>query len=263
MKPFVKKTTEQPTKRADKKSVNIRWNSTSYFQIGLIVSMLLAFGAMEITYEVTPDIFSDDGFTLTEDHGPTKYVLDLPKKQEVALVKKPVIIPQVRKRIDLTKLKPVIDSTPIDGPDISPTDFPPVDLTPTTGSTTTKPPVDYGARNVVNVEHVPVFPGCEALAGNKARVDCMSSKIAAFVNKKFRTDDFDDLSGDPIQKIYVQFKIDKSGKVVEIKARSDHEKLENEAKRVIAKLPVMEPGKQGNTPVDVIYVVPITLQISY
>ena len=263
MKPFVKKTTEQPNKRADKKSINIRWNSRLYFQIGLIVSMLLSFGAMEITYEVAPDVFSDNGFNLIEDHGPIDYVIDLPKKKEVAVVKKPKVKPPVREKADITKLQPIENGAIIDGPDIAPTDLPPIDTTPVSGTTTTKHPVDYGPTSVVNVEHVPVFPGCEAMAGNKAKVDCMSSKIAAFVNRKFRTDDFDDLSGDPIQKIYVQFKIDKSGNVVEIKATSKHSALENEAKRVIAKLPVMKPGKQGITPVDVIYIVPISLQISY
>ena len=263
MKSFEKKTTEQPTKRVDKKSINIRWNSRLYFQIGLIVSMLLAFGAMEITYEVSPNTFLDNGITLTEDYGPAKYALDLPKKKEVAVIKKPVIKRPVREKVDITKLVPIDNGAVIDGPDIPTTDLTPVDTTPTTGSTTTNPPVDYGTTNVVNVEHVPVFPGCEALTSNEAKVDCMSSKIAVFVNRKFRIDNFDDLSDDPIQKIYVQFKIDKSGNVVEIKTRSKHEGLENEAERVIAKLPVMEPGRQGDIPVDVIYVVPITLQISY
>jgi protein TonB len=263
MKPFVKKTTEQPSKRAVKKSINIRWNSRLYFQIGLIVSMLLAFGAMEITYEVAPDVFSDNEFILDEDHGPIDFVIDFPKKKEIAVVKKPVIKPPVREKVDITKLQPIKNGAVHDGPDIPSTDLPLVDTSPTTGSTTTPPPVEYGTRNVVNVEHVPVFPGCESMVGNKAKVNCMSSKIAAFVNRKFRTDDFDDLSGDPIQKIYVQFKIDKSGNVVEIKANSKHAALENEAKRVIAKLPVMKPGKQGITPVDVIYIVPISLQISY
>jgi len=264
MKPFEKKIKVELAKRVDKKSVNIQWNSRRYFQIGLIVSMSLAYGAMEIRYEVSQDILSDKDFTLTEDYGPAKYVIDLPKKRDIAAVKKHIVKPLVRKVADITKLKPVDDDSAVtDSRDIALTDLPPVEPSQTGGSTSVKPPVDYGTKNVVNVEYVPVFPGCEALAGNKAKVDCMSSKIAAFVNRKFRTDHFDDLSGDPIQKIFVQFKIDKSGNVVEIKARSKYEKLENEAKRVISKLPVMEPGKQGDIPVDVIYVVPISLQISY
>lgn len=263
MKLFEKKTTEQPTKRADKKSINIRWNSRLYFQIGLIVSILLAYGAMQITYKVSPATVFEDGFNLIDIHVPTDYRIDFPKKKTVAVVKKPIVKPLVQKRIDITKLKPVVNTMVIDGPNIAPTDLPPVVAAQTSGTANTKPPVDHGTKNVVNVEFVPVFPGCEALAGNKAKVNCMSSKIAAFVNRKFRTDDFDDLSGDPIQKIFVQFKIDKNGNVVEIKARSKHEALEKEAKRVIAKLPVMTPGKQGDVPVDVIYIVPISLQISY
>ena len=39
------------------------------------------------------------------------------------------------------------------------------------------------------IENVPVFPGCEGQSGNNAKKQCMSDKIAEFVNKKFNTDD--------------------------------------------------------------------------
>jgi protein TonB len=59
------------------------------------------------------------------------------------------------------------------------------------------------------------------------------------------------------QKISTQFTIDKNGDVTDIKIRGPHHALENEAKRVIHKIPKMEPGLQSNVPVGVIYTLPI------
>jgi len=44
----------------------------------------------------------------------------------------------------------------------------------------------------------------------------------------------------------MQFEIDKNGNIVNIKARAAHRRLEKEAKRVLLKLPQMEPAKQRN-----------------
>ena len=63
------------------------------------------------------------------------------------------------------------------------------------------------------------------------------------------------------QKIYVQFKIDKQGHVVDIKARAADSKLEREAIKVIKKIPQMTPGQQRDRNVEVIYNLPIKLQL--
>jgi len=265
MEPSVKSNQKVLTKRADKKNINIRWNSRLYFQIGLILSLLAVFLVMEIEFEVKPNPISDGGTGMILDPATIQYTVEVPAKQPVAVVKTPTVKPPIRQKVQATTFTPVDDLVKTDGPDIAPTDIPVVDVDPNanTGVVTPTPPVNTGKTNVMNVEHVPVFPGCEMVIGNKAKVDCMSSKIAAFVSKKFRTEDFEDLSGDPIQRIFVQFTIDKNGDVVDIKARSKHTALENEAKRVINKLPEMKPGRQGDSNVDVVYMVPITLQIKY
>ncbi len=265
MKPSVKSDQKVLTKRADKKNINIRWNSRLYFQIGLILSLLAVFLVMEIEFEVKPNPISDGGTGMILDPATIQYRVEEPVKQPVAVVKTPVVKPPVRQKVQATTFTPVDNLVKTDGPDIAPTDTPitNTDPDPNAGVVTPTPPINTGTTNVLNVEHVPVFPGCESVVGNKAKVDCMSSKIAAFVSRKFRTEDFEDLSGDPIQRIFVQFTINKRGEVVDIKARSKHSALENEAKRVIDELPEMKPGRQGESNVDVIYMVPITLQLNY
>jgi len=111
------------------------------------------------------------------------------------------------------------------------------------------------------IQNPPIYPGCEGKKG-KALKDCMSKKIQKFVGKNFNTDIASDLglSGERV-KILTQFTIGKDGRVINIKARSKYKDLEKEAKRVIAKLPKMQPGQQRNRPVKVTYTLPIIFKV--
>ncbi|MCB0464181.1 MAG: energy transducer TonB [Aequorivita sp.] len=111
------------------------------------------------------------------------------------------------------------------------------------------------------IENVPIYPGCENEKGNEAKKKCMSSKISDFINKKFNTDLASDLGLDGRQRIAVQFKIDKNGKVVDVRARAPHPRLEKEAISVVQSLPDMTPGKQRGKPVGVLYSLPIVFDI--
>ena len=110
-------------------------------------------------------------------------------------------------------------------------------------------------------EQVPVYPGCEIFPGNKNKRDCMSKSVQQFVNSKFNTNV---LSGTNItgkMRINVTFKIDKTGKVTDIRARAQHPNLEKEAINVVSKLPVMKPGMQKGKAVTVPYSLPIVMVI--
>lgn len=112
------------------------------------------------------------------------------------------------------------------------------------------------------IENVPVFPGCENEKGNAAKKKCMSDKVQQLVNKRFNKDLASDLGLPPGKKrIFVSFKIDKNGNVVNIGARGPHPGLEKEAKRVIGLLPKMKPGKQRGKSVIVPYSLPIVFQV--
>ena len=111
------------------------------------------------------------------------------------------------------------------------------------------------------IENVPVYPGCENEKGNDAKKKCMSSKISAFINKKFDTNLASDLGLEGRQRIAVQFKIDKSGRVIDVRARAPHPRLEKEAVSVVQSLPDMTPGKQRGKPVGVLYSLPIVFDI--
>jgi periplasmic protein TonB len=111
------------------------------------------------------------------------------------------------------------------------------------------------------IENVPVYPGCEKVGNNAAKKKCMSDKVMKFVQKKFNTDLANDLGLEGRQRISVQFKIDRNGNVVNVRARAPHPRLEQEAIRVVKLLPKMTPGRQRGKAVGVLYALPILFQV--
>ena len=111
------------------------------------------------------------------------------------------------------------------------------------------------------IENVPIYPGCENEKGNAAKKKCMSEKVQKFVQRKFNTELAGDLGLEGRQRIAVQFKIDRNGKVVNVRARAPHPRLEQEAVEVVSSLPDMTPGKQRGKAVGVLYSLPILFQV--
>jgi protein TonB len=112
------------------------------------------------------------------------------------------------------------------------------------------------------IENVPIYPGCENAGNNEAKKKCMSEQVMKFVQKKFDNELANDLGLDAgRQRISVQFKIDRSGNVVNVRARAPHPRLEQEAIKVVQQLPKMTPGKQRGKAVGVLYALPIVFQV--
>ena len=121
---------------------------------------------------------------------------------------------------------------------------------------------DYSNADVVSIaaiDQVPVFPGCEDAKDQKA---CLVQKISDHVSANFDMKISKDLGlTKGTKRVYVQFKIDKTGTITDIKARGPHEKLEAEAERVISSLPKMLPGEENGKKVAVKYTLPITFVV--
>ena len=107
------------------------------------------------------------------------------------------------------------------------------------------------------IEEVPVYPGCEDLASNVEKKDCMSESITNFIIENFDTKIASENGLSGRQRINVIFKIDMEGNITGIRSRAPHPALEAEAIRVISLLPRMKPGVQRGKVVSVPYSLPI------
>ncbi len=107
------------------------------------------------------------------------------------------------------------------------------------------------------VENVPVFPGCENATDKRK---CFEESMMRHIRKNFRYPE--PAKEREIQgKVYVNFIIDSDGNITGVKMRGPDKSLEEEAARIINKLPKMTPGKQGDRAVRVPFSIPITFKL--
>ncbi|CAM1345453.1 energy transducer TonB [Tenacibaculum amylolyticum] len=132
------------------------------------------------------------------------------------------------------------------------------------------------------IEEVPVFPGCGILKTNKEKKKCFNLSMRKHIGKHFNIEMMNCLekilvknketgieeeectSGltPGVKRIYLQFKIDYTGEIINIVARGPHPKLEEEAIRIAKLIPKMEkPALQKGVPVRVGYTLPITFRV--
>ena len=249
---------EKNVKTSQRHDVNLQKNSTIYFQIGLILCLLVTYFLMDMKFLTSEfDIPNrGDDIEIAEVFSNEIEIYKAPVKKakprverrrtvitnEINIVKNDFVIKTPTKEIitqeqNATSVK--VDHT-----------------------ASVKPPKETNQTIILDlVEQVPIFPGCEKLSTNGERKACMSEKISKLVQRKFNTNIGDDLGLSGKQIIHVQFKIDKTGNVADIKTNAKYSQLEEEAKRVITKIPTMVPGKQKDKNVSVMYTLPITFQV--
>ncbi|MDJ0646427.1 MAG: energy transducer TonB [Flavobacteriaceae bacterium] len=110
------------------------------------------------------------------------------------------------------------------------------------------------------VEEAPIFPGCKGTKEQKKK--CFQEKVREHINKKFNTELGAELGLEEGKKrVYVQFKVNHTGNIVDIRTRGPHVRLEKEAHRVIQSLPKMKPARQRDRAVGVRYSIPITFWV--
>ena len=107
------------------------------------------------------------------------------------------------------------------------------------------------------IDEVPVFPGCEDA---KDKRTCFQEKVNRHIAKNFRYPQEAQEKG--IQgRVSTMFIIDVDGSISNIRMRGPDELLENEARRILEKLPKMTPGKQKDEIVQVPFSIPINFKL--
>ena len=229
-------------KKNPKKDINNR--SGIYFAIGLVAVMLLAYVALEWkTYE-KPNFYTHELSTpddlIVEDHM-DKFVVEKPKIKQV-------LPPKIKIEEDDIE----VDETPIESTE--------VDIDTKILEVSDIKLVENELEPEVNwitIEEVPVFPGCENETDKRA---CFGKMMQQHISKVFRYPELEQEMG--IEgRVNVMFDIQKDGTIGNIRKRGPNGNLENEAARIIGKLPKMTPGKQRDQNVKVSFSIPITFRL--
>ncbi len=247
---------EKSVKKSHKHDANLQKNTTLYFQIGLILCLLISYGLLEMEFDrttipVEQGVLSDESLVYID--VPIFKIEKKIKNDPVPKMKKVIVIDPTIVEND-TEIKNIVENIitepePYEGPELNPEDL--------------KDIVDLPEEiplSFKDVQNVPIYPGCENFSINSERKQCMSDKINKLVSRKFDTGIVDELGLNGKHRIQVQFKIDKFGYVTQVKTRATHPRLEKEARKTVDKIPKMIPGRQNDKNVEVIFTLPIVVK---
>ena len=110
----------------------------------------------------------------------------------------------------------------------------------------------------MTIDKVPTFPGCAS--GDK---DCFSKEVQKHFSRNFNADLPNQLGLEAGRKrIFIGFKIDKEGNVVDVNARAPHKDLKEEVIAVMNSLPKMIPGEHEGKRVGVKYSIPVSIIVN-
>ena len=224
-------------------NADLNKNRNLYFVIGLTLVLGLTWGAVEYkSYERTFDSLNGDMLVDDEEDVPITEQLKTPPPPPPPPAPEVIEIVEDEEEVEET----VIESTESDEEmvieDIVVED-------------------DFDDIEVpfAVIEDVPIFPGCESVSKSQRRA-CFQEQMNKHIRKNFRYPDIAQEMG--IQgRVYVNFIISRDGSITNIRMRGPDKNLENEAARIIGRLPRMTPGRQRGVPVKVPFSIPITFRL--
>ena len=227
---------------------NLEKHNKQFMLLGLALALVVIYIGIEFkTFERTVADLGMVDVSLEEE-------IDIPITERIQEVKPPPPPPPAPEKIEIIEDEAEIEETVLESTETDENEY--VEVEEIEEIVEDEDVIDVVPFAII--ENVPVYPGCKGT--NEQKKKCMVEKITKHVNRKYNTGLAGDLGLEPGKKrVYVQFKIDKTGKVTNVMARGPHARLEKEAIRVVELLPDMTPGKQRGRPVGVKYTLPITL----
>ncbi len=117
------------------------------------------------------------------------------------------------------------------------------------------------AQRFTHVDRIPVFKGCEKAKKNE-KSDCFNNEMIKHISKHFNYP-AEAIRSHITGEVWVRFVIDKNGNVKNIKTLGpdDGEILNDEAIRVVSKLPNFKPAKKDGKRTSVKYGFPINFSL--
>jgi protein TonB len=227
------------TKKSAK--ANLERKRIIFFEIGLILALAIVFSAFEYGKNTNDNSLLGQA---SWDDDPIEELLitfQPPEKEEI-IEPEPIEKEKVIEELTVVENDVEDDDFKIgnedDGSGVEPIIYEPIEVPEETKET-----VGY-----YEAEVRPIFPGGEAALLRFIRENVKYPEIAIRNNVQ--------------GKVHVEFIIDESGKVTNVKVLNDFDPyLSREAERVVGLIPDWEPGLQRNKPVKVRYIVPIDYKL--
>jgi protein TonB len=111
------------------------------------------------------------------------------------------------------------------------------------------------------VEQMPRYKGCEKIKDNKESMDCFQMRLSELLGKNI-VYPYKARQASIEGTVYISFIVDAKGKVRDVMVkRGIGYGCDEEAVRVIKKMPKFTPGTQRGKPVKVVYNVPIAFKL--
>lgn len=110
---------------------------------------------------------------------------------------------------------------------------------------------------MIEVDLVPIFPGCENQTDKRA---CFNQKMREHITQHFyypKEAQTQKIEG----RVNIIFKINKEGKISDLRMRGPHQLLEEASRNIIEKLPQFEPASKNGSPVVISYGIPISFML--
>ena len=229
---------------------NLESYSKLFLQLGLVLALLIIYVGIE--YKTFDRSLSDLG----NGNNQEEIEEEIPITQRIEQIKPPPPPPPAPEVIEVVEDEKEVEETVLESTETDETDAVEIeDIEEAVEDEFVDEDVPFAI-----IEDVPVYPGCKGTKAQKKA--CLNKSMQKHVARKFNADLAGDLGLSPgKKKIYIQFKITKTGSIQIIGARAPHARLEKEAKRVVSLLPKMTPGKQRGRPVNVTYMLPISFNV--
>lgn len=237
-------------------------NSFAYFQIGLIVTMVVTLFVLEYKFEHKKSI-KEEGDPVTITNEPVfRYNPIVPESKPVARVEKPVV--------KMNRISPVFKK--VDNTEIVKTDAKNVpEENNTTNTVSKEQPIENPIKGVTeasrentifSVEQLPMFDACKGLPRSEQK-ECFDSQLAKAISKNLTYPESDYESGKQGTAL-VEFIIDEKGNITNVVSvdnkRATYE-MRMAAEKAIKKIPRITPAKQGKESVKIKYIIPVSFKL--
>lgn len=115
-------------------------------------------------------------------------------------------------------------------------------------------------KTIMNIDQVPVYPGCENMSNDEAR-KCFMVKMTQLIIQNFDVEAVKAAGINSDQRMVVDFTVSDTGSIEVNRIMAPHPELENQIRNAMSKVPNMIPGEHEGKKVAVQLALPILYKL--